>query len=77
MTDTKRGNQGWSTKPKDGSHAGRPFSERGKRSNHGIRAFDDEWNVLKDFLPLLRKDIEASKEAIRWLADRIRQKKGI
>lgn len=60
---------GKATKPDDGRRnnrggyrgGGRPVgstSPRGQRGIHQIRAYEDEWELIKDFIQLVRKDID-------------------
>ena len=60
---------GKATKPDDGRRnnrggyrgGGRPvgsISPRGQRGIHQIRAYEDEWELIKDFIQLVRKDID-------------------
>ncbi len=61
-----RGNKGWSTGP----NAGRPKltpEERKRRKGHQVRAFDDEWDVIKRFITLTRKDLAACEKLVRFL----------
>lgn len=36
--------------------AGRPKSANGVRKQHQIRAFDDEWEIIKEFVTIVKKD---------------------
>lgn len=60
------GNQGWSTKGKEGRKgAGRPVTT-GTRPAHMVRAWTDEWELIKMFMQIVRNDKE---KAIRMLQD--------
>ena len=62
-----RGNtRGWSTKPKDGSHAGRPPLPDGKRPNHSSRAYAGEWELIRRFADLVKKNYEKAASALNW-----------
>ena len=57
----KRGNQGWSTKGKEGSPgAGRPPSLR-KRTRHSINAYAEEYALIKRFFNCLQYNMPLSK----------------
>lgn len=69
----KRGNQGWSTRPKDGSPAGnrgwstlgaigagRPKGDLPPRRTHSYRANDEEHELIKRFVKITRTDIQAA-----------------
>lgn len=72
----KRGNQGWSTKGKNGSpgagnqgwstapRAGRPKSTGPARTNRTIRATDDEYNLIKRFIVLVREQPNDAKKIL-------------
>ena len=58
-----RGNKGWSTAP----GAGRPVTT-GTRPQHQVRAFPEEWELIKNFSVLVKKDLERARavyEAVR------------
>ena len=49
---------------------GRPVgsvSARGARGIHQIRAYDDEWEVIKDFMKLTRIDVGKCRFAVKML----------
>lgn len=60
-----RGNQGWST----AGRAGRPKltgpDASKKRPVHAVRAFDDEWNLIKRFTKLVKRDMKKAGELIK------------
>lgn len=70
---------GKAVRPDDGRHhnkgggggkGGRPVgsvSPRGQRGIHQIRAYDDEWVVIKEFMLLCRKDIEKCRLVVGML----------
>lgn len=70
---------GKATRPDDGRHqnkgggggkGGRPVgsvSQRGQRGIHQIRAYEDEWELIKEFKLLTRKDIDKCKLALDML----------
>lgn len=76
---------GKATRPDDGRRkniggkrpgAGRPkgsTSPRGARGIHQIRAYDDEWELIRQFQRLTRIDIEQSRLAINMLAANLKQ----
>jgi len=64
-----KGNQGWSTKPKDGSPAGRPVTT-GTRPQHQVRAWEDEWQLIREFVTYVRRDAVAAEDALLALKKR-------
>lgn len=70
----KRGNQGWSTKPKDGSPAGRPpltaeqraGREKDARRDRHIRATDEEYEVIKWFVHYVRHDLATAAKMVNY-----------
>lgn len=69
---------GKAVRPDDGRHnnkggnrgGGRPFgsvSARGARGIHQIRAYDDEWELIKMFMELTRKDIDKCRFTMNLL----------
>lgn len=77
MEKKKRGNQGWSTKGKNGSPgagnrgwstapgSGRPKSTGPERKNRTIRASDDEFLIIKGFIKIVRESPEAAERMIK------------
>ena len=74
----KRGNQGWSTRPKDGSpagnrgwstagRAGRPKGDRPPRKNHTIRATDKEFLLIHRFVHFARDHFDAAEKMVSFL----------
>lgn len=65
MTDTKHSN-GWGGKRPG---AGRPQgSTKGisvQRKQHQVRAFDDEWAMIKEFASIVKKDPERAKRMMK------------
>ncbi|BAL83496.1 hypothetical protein SELR_17880 [Selenomonas ruminantium subsp. lactilytica TAM6421] len=71
---------GKATRPDDKRHfnkgggsgkGGRPVgsvSARGQRGIHQIRAYDDEWELIKRFMQLTRKDIDKCRFAVNMLS---------
>ena len=54
-----------------GGKGGRPLgsvSARGARPIHQIRAYDDEWELIKKFQLLTRKDIDKCRFAVKMLS---------
>jgi len=66
---TRKGNQGWSTKPKDGSPAGRPVTT-GTRPQRQVRAWDGEWELIREFVTYVRRDAVAAEDALHALKER-------
>ena len=76
MEKKKRGNQGWSTKGRDGSPgagnqgwstapgAGRPKSPGPARTNRTIRATDDEYKLIKSFIAIVRDKPDEAKKML-------------
>lgn len=63
-----RGNQGWSTRGKDGSKgAGRPPAPRGPRQRHTISAYKEEYALLQRFMKYVRRDPEAAERLLAFL----------
>lgn len=70
---------GKAVRPDDGRHhnkgggggkGGRPkgsVSARGQRGTHQIRAYDDEWALIKLFMKLARKDIDRCRTTVKIL----------
>ena len=60
-----RGNQGWST----AGRAGRPRlanpADSRTRPQHAIRAYDDEWEVIKQFAALAKRDLQKAREIVK------------
>ena len=79
---------GKATRPDDGRHqnkgggggkGGRPVgsvSPRGQRGIHQIRAYEDEWGVIKDFMMICRKDIDKCRFAVEMLKRESGQNEG-
>ncbi|SHI61009.1 hypothetical protein SAMN02745671_01136 [Anaerovibrio lipolyticus DSM 3074] len=75
---------GKATRPDDGRHnnkgggggkGGRPVgsvSARGQRGIHQIRAYDEEWEVIKDFMKLTRIDVDKCRLAVRMMQSEIK-----
>lgn len=69
-----RGNQGWSTKPKDGNPTGRPKlteAQREERKRTGridrhIRATDKEYDVIRWFLHYVRHDLAQAARMVNY-----------
>lgn len=62
-----------------GGKGGRPVgsvSPRGQRGIHQIRAYDDEWEVIKDFMLICRKDIDKCRFAVETLKRESGQNEG-
>ena len=59
-----RGNQGWST----AGRAGRPRlshpADSKTRPQHQVRAYDDEWEVIKRFAALAKRDLQRAREIV-------------
>lgn len=55
--------------------AGRPKGWRKEtsiqRKQHQVRAFDDEWSLIKEFMILCRKDIDSCRESVEALKRRV------
>lgn len=55
--------------------AGRPKgwrkAESQQRKQHQVRAFDDEWSLIKDFMHLCRKDIVTCRLAVKEIKRRV------
>lgn len=76
MEKKKRGNQGWSTKGRNGSPgagnqgwstapgAGRPKSTGPARTNRTIRATDDEYQLIKRFIAIVRTKPETAEKIL-------------
>lgn len=70
-----RGNQGWSTKPKDGSPGGRPpMTDEQKaariiRRTQSYRATPQEHELVKWFLRYVRMDITKAAEMVGYPVD--------
>ena len=61
-----RGNQGWSTRPRDTSRrTGRPST--GQRPQHQVRAWPDEWELVQRFVQHVRRDEDAVRAALAEL----------
>lgn len=58
MEQKKRGNQGWSTAGK----AGRPAT--GQRPPQNMRAYKDEWELIKQFAEIAKKDKDKAKSLL-------------
>ena len=54
-----------------GSRPKGSVSERGQRGIHQIRAYDDEWVVIKDFMKLTRINVEKCRIAVEMLKSEI------
>ena len=75
---------GKAVRPDDGRHnnqgggsgkGGRPVgsvSARGQRDIHQIRAYDEEWEVIKDFMKLTRIDVDKCRLAVRMMQSEIK-----
>lgn len=58
-----------------GRHIPRPWAGRKKidpseskaRPNHMVRAHEDEWNIIKRFVKILRKNKDAAEQAVSIL----------
>ena len=53
-----------------GNKGGRPVgsvSIKGQRAGHQIRAYDDEWDVIKAFIQLVREDVNKCKTVVETL----------
>ena len=58
-----RGNQGWSTKPRDAHRrTGRPAT--GQRPQHQVRAWSEEWELVRRFVQHVRRDEVAARVAL-------------
>lgn len=61
---TMRGNQGWST----AGRAGRPRlaspADSKMRPQHAIRAYAEEWEVIKRFVALAKQDLQKAREIV-------------
>lgn len=59
-----RGNQGWST----AGRAGRPRlanpADSKARPQHQVRAYDDEWAVIKEFVAIARTDLQRAQKLV-------------
>lgn len=76
---------GKAVRPDDGRHhnkgggggkGGRPVgsvSARGARGIHQIRAYDDEWDLIKLYMKLVRKDVDKARLAVKMLEQEIEQ----
>lgn len=71
---------GKATRPDDGRHnnrgtignkGGRPPKPEGARKQRQTRAYDDEWELIKQFSALVKKDKEEAKKAIEKLDEAI------
>lgn len=71
----KRGNQGWSTRPRDGRPAGnrgwstapgagRPKGDTSPRKNHSFRASDAEYDLVHRFILAIRADRSVATRAL-------------
>lgn len=50
------------------NQTGRPkgtTKPEGVRKQHQVRAYDDEWEIIKDFVNIVRKDKEIAKGIIK------------
>lgn len=74
----KRGNQGWSTRPRDGRpagnhgwstgpNAGRPRSDTPPRKTHSFRASDEEYELVHRFIRIVKVDRDAAIKALKNL----------
>lgn len=58
-----------------GNKGGRPVGAglpRGSRGIHQIRAYDDEWELIKEFQKLTRIDIDRCRLTLKVLTEEIR-----
>lgn len=78
----KRGNQGWSTKPKDGSpagnrgwstgpNAGRPKGDTPPRKTHSFRASDEEYVLVHRFIRIVKVNRDVAAKALTDLEAQI------
>lgn len=66
-----KGNQGWSTRPRDGSPAGRPPLGVNRR-NQTYRATPQEHEVVKYFVKYhIRKDLKAAAALVGYPLEEI------
>lgn len=53
-----------------GNKGGRPKLDE-IRKQHALRAFDDEWEIIKDFAKIVKKDKETARKAVESLNKRL------
>lgn len=45
--------------------AGRPKKVEGARKQHQVRAYDDEWELVRAFIKIMREDKKRAEEFVR------------
>lgn len=45
--------------------AGRPKKAEGARKQHQVRAYDDEWELVKAFIKIMREDKQRAEEFVK------------
>ncbi len=58
----KERNNGWGG-AREG--AGRPKNANGARKQHQVRAYNDEWEIVRAFIKIMRVDREAAEQFIK------------
>lgn len=66
--DGRRNNRGTIGNKGNVNSKGRPKKVEGQRGIHQIRAYEDEWEVLKSFIKLVRTDVDKCKTVVETLA---------
>lgn len=50
-----------------------PEAEKQERPNHGVRAWDDEWDLIKRYAKAVRQDKQMAAATLDILEEHIRQ----
>ncbi len=45
--------------------AGRPKNANGVRKQHQVRAYDDEWELVRAFIKIMREDRERAEKFVQ------------
>lgn len=64
MTDIKHSNGWGGVRPGAGRPKGTTKPE-GVRQQHQVRAYDDEWAIIKEFASIVKKDPERAKRMMK------------
>ena len=69
-TDGRRNNHG-TIGNKGGRKKGTRIDPRGQRSGHQVRAYDEEWLIIREFIACVRQNPELCRNAIAYLKEHI------
>lgn len=69
--DGRRNNHG-TLGNKGGRKKGTRLNPRGQRTGHQVRAYDDEWILIQDFVSCVRQNPELCRNVITYLKDHIK-----